>query len=60
MDLLEQIQQQLASRKESLRSVSEQAGVPYHTLTKLAQGVTANPRYQTVKKLQQYFEKQAA
>lgn len=35
--------------------ISRISGVPYHTLTKIAQGTTPNPRIETVQRLVDYF-----
>jgi len=35
--------------------ISRVSGVPYHTLTKIAQGATPNPRIETVQRLVDYF-----
>lgn len=35
--------------------VSKESGVPYHTLTKIAQRRSANPRIDTVQRLHVYF-----
>jgi len=36
-------------------SVSAESGVPYHTLTKIAQGQVENPRIDTVQRLVNHF-----
>jgi len=43
-----------------LVAISEQSGVPFHTLLKIASGETKNPRVRTVEQLQRYFERAAA
>lgn len=35
--------------------IARVSGVPYHTLTKVAQGSTPNPRIDTVQRLVDYF-----
>lgn len=47
--------------KEALEKVAKGAGVPYHTLLKIAKGETHDPRVSTVENLARYFrEKRAA
>jgi len=36
--------------------ISRVSGVPYHTLTKIAQGATPNPRIETVQRLVDHFK----
>lgn len=38
--------------------ISRVSGVPYHTLTKIAQGATPNPRIETVQRLVEFFNGQ--
>ncbi len=38
--------------------ISRVSGVPYHTLTKIAQGATPNPRIETVQRLVDHFNGQ--
>lgn len=38
--------------------ISRVSGVPYHTLTKIAQGATPNPRIETVQRLVDFFNGQ--
>lgn len=35
--------------------IANASGVPYHTLTKIAQGATPNPRIDTVQRLVDHF-----
>lgn len=35
--------------------IATKSGVPYHTLTKIAQGATPNPRIETVQRLVDHF-----
>ena len=51
------------SEKAELEAVSKGAKVPYHTLLKIANGVTEDPRSSTVNRLSVYYrakEKRAA
>jgi predicted transcriptional regulator len=48
--------ERLQSAKRTWRVVSQATGVPYSTLTKVAQGKTRNPRVSTVEALERYFE----
>lgn len=41
-------------------AISRASGVPYHTLTKVAQGITTNPRIDTVQRLVDYFANRVA
>lgn len=53
--MLEQVLKALHASRGRWAEVSEGSGVPYHTLTKIAQGVNANPRVLTVQRLHDYF-----
>lgn len=44
-----------ATRTE-LKAIARVTGVPFHTLRKIVDGETTNPRYQTVEPLRQYVE----
>lgn len=46
--------------KPALERVARDSKVPYHTLLKIANGQTEDPRVSTVEKLQRYFERAAA
>jgi len=45
----------LAAEKGNWRKVSADSGIPYDTLTKIAQRRVKNPRFSTVQKLAKYF-----
>lgn len=59
---IENLLQFVLSRLENCRgdwkSIAEKTGVPYSTLTKIAQGHTENPGVQHVQKLANYFREQ--
>lgn len=44
------------SDKEGLERIARASKVPYHTLLKIANGATEDPRVSTIEKLQRYFE----
>ena len=44
------------SNRLALETVSKGAGVPYHTLLKIAKGETEDPRTSTVNRLVIYFK----
>jgi predicted transcriptional regulator len=46
--------------KEGLERIARDSNVPYHTLLKIANGQTEDPRVSTVEKLQRYFEEREA
>lgn len=46
--------------KEALERIARLSKVPYHTLLKIANGQTDDPRVSTVEKLQRYFEQREA
>lgn len=48
------------SDKEALERIAKESGVPYHTLLKIANGQTEDPRVSTIEKLLQYFDERAA
>lgn len=48
------------SDKEGLEAIAKASRVPYHTLLKIANGATDDPRISTVEKLQRYFEQHEA
>jgi predicted transcriptional regulator len=49
------------SDKEALEAIAKASKVPYHTLLKIANGQTDDPRISTIEKLQRYFgEREAA
>lgn len=43
-------------QKEELERIADGAGVPYHTLLKIAKGETEDPRVSTVEALTRYFK----
>lgn len=43
--------------KERLEVIAKGSGVPYHTLLKIAKGLTEDPRVSTVSRLYAYFGK---
>lgn len=43
------------NEKERLEKIAEGAGVPFHTLLKIAKGETVDPRVSTVQSLHDYF-----
>ena len=52
--ILVAVRRQLGETKGRWTSVAEQSGVPYHTLTKIAQG-KVDPRVSTVQRLVDHF-----
>jgi len=52
--ILVAVRRQLGETKGKWSSVAEQSGVPYHTLTKIAQG-KVDPRLSTVQRLVDHF-----
>ena len=52
--ILVAVRRQLGETKGRWTSVAEQSGVPYHTLTKIAQG-RVDPRVSTVQRLVDHF-----
>ena len=44
------------SDRNGLERIAKASRVPYHTLLKIANGQTDDPRISTVEKLQRYFE----
>ena len=49
--------EQLARSRGEWPEVVKRTGVLYSTLVKIAQGVTENPRFQTLESLADYFKK---
>jgi len=49
-----------SNNKERLEEIAKGADVPYHTLLKIANGETEDPRVSTVENLLRYFREQAA
>ncbi len=50
------VRRRLAETRGQWADVSRDSGVPYHTLTKIAQGVSPNPRIDTVQRLVDYYK----
>lgn len=48
----------LRARRIPQRRVAAEAGVPFSTVTKIAQGVVADPSVHTVQRLYDYFRDQ--
>ena len=57
--ILVAVRRQLDATKGKWSSVAEQSGVPYHTLTKIAQG-KVDPRLSTVQRLVDHFATSSA
>lgn len=55
--LLDEVLRDLDRSRGRWAEVSDGSGVPYHTLTKIAQGQNKNPRVQTVQKLHDHFRR---
>lgn len=53
--MLEGVLRGLNESRGQWAEVSSESGVPYHTLTKIAQRRTPNPRFDTVSRLHAYF-----
>jgi predicted transcriptional regulator len=51
---------QLAAEKGGWKRISLESGIPYDTLTKIAQGRVKNPRWSTVQRLTKFFLARAA
>jgi predicted transcriptional regulator len=49
------VQRNLKSTRGQWAEVARKSGVPYYTLTKIAQGKVNNPRVETVQRLIDYF-----
>ncbi len=54
------VRRRLEETRGDWMEVSRVSGVPYHTLTKIAQGQVENPRIATVQRLVDYFNGQLA
>ncbi len=54
--MLDTVVRRLKSSKGRWRAISRDSGVPYATLTHIAQGHSADPRISTVQALYDYFE----
>ena len=57
--LLRYVRRRLTACRGSWGVVSQASGVPYHTITKLAQGAVSDPRVSTVQRLLDYFAQQS-
>jgi len=57
MNILEHIISELHLRRGEWKAIAKESGVPYFTIAKISQGVTKNPRWQTVEALQGALEK---
>jgi predicted transcriptional regulator len=55
MDILQEVIDALHACRGSWQSVADATGVPYSTITKIAQGVTLDPRINTVQQLHDFF-----
>lgn len=53
--LLRLVRRRLAACRGQWGAVAQVSGVPYHTITKLAQGAVSDPRVSTVQRLLDYF-----
>lgn len=58
--ILSFVKRRLEEKRGSWVDVARDSGVPYHTLTKIAQGQVENPRIETVQRLVDYFHDQPA
>jgi predicted transcriptional regulator len=59
-DLLQYVLDQLESRKGQWPAIAEETGVPYDTITKIAQGQIEDPKVSKVQRLANYFREKAA
>jgi len=59
-DLLEFVRRRLESSKGTWPAIAEATGVPYDTITKIAQGTIEDPGVSKVQKLANYFRQQWA
>lgn len=50
----------LKAKRVPQREVARATGVPFGTLTKIAQGINKNPSVHTVQRLADYFQDKAA
>lgn len=48
------------NEREALETIAKGADVPYHTLLKIANGETVDPRVSTVENLTRYFRQREA
>lgn len=57
MDIIERLRKDLeGAKKAQIKAVATDMGVPPDTLLKIVRGETGNPRYQTVKAIQRYYD----
>ena len=56
--ILSFVRRKLSEARGQWGEISKSSGVPYHTLTKIAQGQTDAPRIDTVQRLVDYFNGQ--
>lgn len=50
------VRRRLDSSRGDWPAIAASSGVPYHTLTKIAQGIVENPRINTVQRLLDLFQ----
>ena len=50
------VRRRLDSSRGDWPAIAASSGVPYHTLTKIAQGTVENPRINTVQQLLDFFQ----
>lgn len=55
--ILKAVLRNLNTSRGNWVEISQASGVPYHTLTKIAQGAVQNPRIETVQRLVDYFSR---
>mgnify|MGYP003639291985 CR=1 FL=1 len=55
IDMHKFVVEQLRSRKGDWKNISESTGVPYFTISKIASGVTGDPRISSCQRLADYF-----
>lgn len=55
-DLHQYVLKELDARRGSWPAISEATGVPYRTITNLAQGLTRNPTVGTLEPLAKHFD----
>jgi transcriptional regulator with XRE-family HTH domain len=58
--ILAAVLRSLSASRGKLADVARASGVPYHTLTKIAQGQVENPRIGTIQRLVDYFNREGA
>lgn len=54
--MLESVLQELRARRGSWEQISRDVRIPYHWLTKVAQGKISNPGIRRIEQLSEYFE----